>query len=140
MRFVQPALINGTVGVILAARGKLSRALTFTFKNDKVTQLDVIGDRHHGLRPDRPATVGHCGRSAGTGRRGHRWAGSGPIPPPHVLNRTNARRSESTSPYCVLHSRTSLPVPHPRRHLVAYGSANMYRPVTRSKASGNSGE
>jgi RNA polymerase sigma-70 factor (ECF subfamily) len=43
-RFVQPALINGSVGVILAPRGKLSRALMFTFKNDKVTQLDVIGD------------------------------------------------------------------------------------------------
>jgi hypothetical protein len=44
LRFVQPALINGSVGVILAPPGKLSRALTFTFKNDKVTQLDVIGD------------------------------------------------------------------------------------------------
>jgi RNA polymerase sigma-70 factor (ECF subfamily) len=43
-RFVQPALINGSVGVILAPRGKLSRVLMFTFKNDKVTQLDVIGD------------------------------------------------------------------------------------------------
>ena len=44
LRFVQPALINGSVGVILAPRGKLSRALMFAFKNDKVTQLDVIGD------------------------------------------------------------------------------------------------
>jgi RNA polymerase sigma-70 factor (ECF subfamily) len=44
LRFVQPAVINGSVGVILAPRGKLSRALTFTFKNDKITQLDVIGD------------------------------------------------------------------------------------------------
>jgi RNA polymerase sigma-70 factor (ECF subfamily) len=44
LRFVQPALINGSAGVILAPRGKLSRALMFTFRNDKVTQLDVIGD------------------------------------------------------------------------------------------------
>ena len=44
LRFVQPALINGTVGLILAPGGRLSRALTFTFTNAKVTQLEVIGD------------------------------------------------------------------------------------------------
>ena len=44
LRFVQPALINGSVGVILAPGGKLSRALTFTFTNAKVTQVEVIGD------------------------------------------------------------------------------------------------
>jgi RNA polymerase sigma-70 factor (ECF subfamily) len=44
LRSVQPALINGSVGLILAPRGKLSRALTFTFTNAKVTQLEVIGD------------------------------------------------------------------------------------------------
>jgi len=43
-RFVQPALINGSVGVILAPRGKLSRALIFTFANAKVLQVEVIGD------------------------------------------------------------------------------------------------
>jgi RNA polymerase sigma-70 factor (ECF subfamily) len=44
LRFVQPALINGSVGLILAPRGKLSRALTFTFGNARVTQVEVIGD------------------------------------------------------------------------------------------------
>jgi RNA polymerase sigma-70 factor (ECF subfamily) len=44
MRFVQPAIIDGSVGVILAPRGKLARALTFTFDNAKVTRVDVIGD------------------------------------------------------------------------------------------------
>ena len=44
LRFVQPALINGSVGLILAPGGKLSRALAFTFANVKVTQVDVIGD------------------------------------------------------------------------------------------------
>jgi RNA polymerase sigma-70 factor (ECF subfamily) len=44
MRSVQPALINGSVGLILAPGGKLSRALTFTFANAKVTQVEVIGD------------------------------------------------------------------------------------------------
>jgi RNA polymerase sigma-70 factor (ECF subfamily) len=44
LRFVQPALINGSVGLILASGGKLSRALTFTFTNAKVTQVEVIGN------------------------------------------------------------------------------------------------
>jgi RNA polymerase sigma factor (sigma-70 family) len=44
LRFVQPALIDGSVGLILAPRGKLSRALTFTFTNAKVTRVEVIGD------------------------------------------------------------------------------------------------
>jgi RNA polymerase sigma factor (sigma-70 family) len=44
LRFVELALINGSVGLILAPGGKLSRALTFTFTNAKVTQVEVIGD------------------------------------------------------------------------------------------------
>jgi hypothetical protein len=44
MRFVQPALINGAVGVILAPRGRLLRVLTFTLANDKVTRVEAIGD------------------------------------------------------------------------------------------------
>ena len=43
-RFVQPALVDGSVGLILAPRGTLSRALTFTVTNGKVTQVEVIGD------------------------------------------------------------------------------------------------
>jgi len=44
LRFVQPALIDGSVGLILAPLGKLSKAMIFTFMNAKVTRLDVIGD------------------------------------------------------------------------------------------------
>jgi len=44
VQFVQLALIDGSVGVIVAPFGRLSRALIFTFAGDKVTQLDVIGD------------------------------------------------------------------------------------------------
>jgi RNA polymerase sigma factor (sigma-70 family) len=44
VRFVQPALINGSVGLILAPGGKLSRVLTFTFTNAKIARLEVIGD------------------------------------------------------------------------------------------------
>jgi RNA polymerase sigma-70 factor (ECF subfamily) len=44
LRSVQTALINGSIGLILAPRGKMSRALTFTFANAKVTRVEVIGD------------------------------------------------------------------------------------------------
>jgi RNA polymerase sigma-70 factor (ECF subfamily) len=44
LRFVQLALIDGAVGVIVAPRGQLSRAMLFTFGNDKVTRLEAIGD------------------------------------------------------------------------------------------------
>jgi RNA polymerase sigma-70 factor (ECF subfamily) len=44
LRFVQPGLINGSVGLILAPGGKLSRVLTFTFANAKIARLEVIGD------------------------------------------------------------------------------------------------
>jgi RNA polymerase sigma factor (sigma-70 family) len=47
LRSVQPALINGSVGLILAPRGKLLRALTFTFTKDKVTRIEMIGDPVH---------------------------------------------------------------------------------------------
>lgn len=44
-RFVQPALINGTAGLVFAPGGKLSRALTFTIANGKIAQVEIITDR-----------------------------------------------------------------------------------------------
>jgi RNA polymerase sigma factor (sigma-70 family) len=44
-RFVQPALVNGTVGLVFAPGGKLSRALTFTLANGKIAQVEIITDR-----------------------------------------------------------------------------------------------
>jgi RNA polymerase sigma-70 factor (ECF subfamily) len=44
LRSVQLALIDGSVGLILAPRGRLSRALTFTSTNARVTRVEVIGD------------------------------------------------------------------------------------------------
>jgi RNA polymerase sigma-70 factor (ECF subfamily) len=44
LRFVQPALINGAVGLIHAPRGKLARALTFTVANARITRVEAIGD------------------------------------------------------------------------------------------------
>jgi Sigma-70 region 2 len=43
-RGVQPALVNGAIGLVMAPRGRLSRALTFTIANGKVTEIEVIGD------------------------------------------------------------------------------------------------
>jgi len=48
LRFgVQTALIDGSIGLIFAPRGKLVRALMFTFENAKVTRVDAIGDPAH---------------------------------------------------------------------------------------------
>ena len=44
-RLVRPALVNGAIGLVMAPRGKLVRALRFTIANDKITEIEVIGDR-----------------------------------------------------------------------------------------------
>jgi RNA polymerase sigma-70 factor (ECF subfamily) len=44
-RVVRPALVNGAIGLVMAPRGRLSRALTFTIANGKITAIEVIGNR-----------------------------------------------------------------------------------------------
>lgn len=44
-RFVQPALVKGSVGLVVAPGGKLSRAVCFTVANGKITQVEIITDR-----------------------------------------------------------------------------------------------
>lgn len=44
VRFAQPAVVNGAVGVVLAPHGRLSRALTFTIKDGKIVEVDVVAD------------------------------------------------------------------------------------------------
>jgi RNA polymerase sigma factor (sigma-70 family) len=41
---VQPALVNGAIGLVMAPHGSLSRALTFTIANGKITEIEVIGN------------------------------------------------------------------------------------------------
>lgn len=41
---VEPALIDGSVGLLLAPGGRLARALAFTFADGRITRLEVIGD------------------------------------------------------------------------------------------------
>lgn len=43
-QLVRPALVNGAIGVVMAPRGRLVRALRFTIANGKITELDIIGD------------------------------------------------------------------------------------------------
>src|SRR5262245_11966514 len=43
-RFLRPALVNGTVGVVLAPRGRLLRALRMTIADGRITQIEIIGD------------------------------------------------------------------------------------------------
>ena len=44
-RFARPALVNGAVGVVMAPRGRLVRALSFTITRGKIVQIDVIAPR-----------------------------------------------------------------------------------------------
>jgi RNA polymerase sigma-70 factor (ECF subfamily) len=43
-RFANPVLVDGNVGVVVAPKGRLFRVLRFTFANDKITAIEVIGD------------------------------------------------------------------------------------------------
>ena len=43
-RLTQPALVNGAIGVVVAPRGRLVRALRFTIANGKITEIEVIGN------------------------------------------------------------------------------------------------
>jgi RNA polymerase sigma factor (sigma-70 family) len=43
-RFARPAMVEGSVGLIVAPRGRLFRALRFTFANGRIAAMEVIGD------------------------------------------------------------------------------------------------
>jgi RNA polymerase sigma-70 factor (ECF subfamily) len=45
VRFVQTAVIDGSVGVILAPRGRLVRAMIFSFTDDRITRIESVADR-----------------------------------------------------------------------------------------------
>ncbi|MEV6866515.1 sigma-70 family RNA polymerase sigma factor [Streptosporangium subroseum] len=44
VRFTQPALINGAVGLVMAPRGRLFLVLVFTIADNKITEIDVIAE------------------------------------------------------------------------------------------------
>jgi RNA polymerase sigma-70 factor (ECF subfamily) len=44
---IRPAtvcLVDGSVGLMFAPRGRLDRVLRFTMHDDKITQLEIIAD------------------------------------------------------------------------------------------------
>jgi RNA polymerase sigma factor (sigma-70 family) len=43
-RFVEPVLVDGVPGMLLAPHGRLMRALRFTFADGKIAGIEVIGD------------------------------------------------------------------------------------------------
>lgn len=43
-RFAQPALVNGTVGLVVAPRGRLFVALSLTIDDARIAEIDVIAD------------------------------------------------------------------------------------------------
>lgn len=40
-------LVDGTVGLVLAPRGKLQRVLQFAFANGKIVRAEIIADPEH---------------------------------------------------------------------------------------------
>ncbi|MGC1105541.1 MAG: sigma-70 family RNA polymerase sigma factor [Candidatus Acidiferrales bacterium] len=43
-RFIQPALVDGAAGLIMARAGRLFRAVRFTIERGKITQVEIVGD------------------------------------------------------------------------------------------------
>ena len=43
-QLTRPALVDGAIGVVVAPRGKLVRALRFTIADGKITEIEVIGN------------------------------------------------------------------------------------------------
>jgi RNA polymerase sigma-70 factor (ECF subfamily) len=43
-KFASPALIDGSVGLVIAPRGRLFRVLRLTIAGDRITAMEVIGD------------------------------------------------------------------------------------------------
>jgi hypothetical protein len=43
-RFVQPALVNGAVGLVFVAGGRLSRALSFSIVNGKIVAVEIVAE------------------------------------------------------------------------------------------------
>lgn len=44
VRGVEPVLVDGSVGLVLAPGGRLARILTFTITNGRIVEVEIIGD------------------------------------------------------------------------------------------------
>ena len=43
-RFAEPALVDGTVGIVVAPKGRLALVLRFGIVGDKITEIDIEAD------------------------------------------------------------------------------------------------
>jgi hypothetical protein len=46
-QFVEPALVDGAVGLAIVPHGRLIGALGFTFKDGKIAEIDLISEPEH---------------------------------------------------------------------------------------------
>ena len=44
VRFAQPALVDGSVGIVLGSRGRLSRVVKFVVRDGRIVNADIIAD------------------------------------------------------------------------------------------------
>jgi RNA polymerase sigma factor (sigma-70 family) len=44
-RFARMAMVDGAVGIVVAPRGRLAVALTFAITDDRITRIQILGDR-----------------------------------------------------------------------------------------------
>jgi RNA polymerase sigma factor (sigma-70 family) len=68
-RFAEPALVNGSVGVVVAPQGRLLLALTVTVHDGRIAGYDVIADPAR-LRDLELAVLAEAAEDQGGGRRG----------------------------------------------------------------------
>ncbi len=43
-RFAYPAMVDGSVGLVVAPKGRIFRVLRFTFSDEKISGIEVVGD------------------------------------------------------------------------------------------------
>lgn len=46
-RLARVAMVDGEIGIIVAPRGRLFRVLQFTFANDRIARMEIIGNPEH---------------------------------------------------------------------------------------------
>jgi RNA polymerase sigma-70 factor (ECF subfamily) len=61
-QFVEPALVDGAVGLAIVPHGRLIGALGFTLKGGKITEIDLISDAGHLRHVDLTALGGLTAR------------------------------------------------------------------------------
>jgi RNA polymerase sigma-70 factor (ECF subfamily) len=54
----RPALVNGTAGVVVAARGQLVAVMGFTVRGDRIVEIDILADPGR-LQRLHPAVLHH---------------------------------------------------------------------------------